>query len=100
MHKHSVGIVMYMYTSWCVWFFLSYTFSVLLSIVFHTQESEEGVEVVCGLTVVHLPSLDELAFVQQLGVADLKQSLKTMELCIEGCRRMHERLKKFLMGEK
>ena len=58
-----------------------------------------GDEVVCGLTLVYLPSLEAVSMVQQVGIADVEQSLRVTELCVEGCMRMHERLKTFLLEE-
>ena len=56
-----------------------------------------GDEVVCGLTLVYLPSLEAVSMAQQVGVADVEQTLRVTEMCVEGCIRTHERLKTFLL---
>ena len=49
-----------------------------------------------NLTSIYLSSLGELTGVLQKGVLDVTMSSRVMEVCLEGCLRIHERIKTFL----
>ena len=49
-----------------------------------------------NLTSIYLSSLGELTGVLQKGVLDVMMSSRVMEVCLEGCLRIRERIKTFL----
>ena len=49
-----------------------------------------------NLTSIYLSSLGELTGVLQKGVLDVMISSRVMEVCLEGCLRIRERIKTFL----
>ena len=69
------------------------------TIILISSLQEGSDEVVCGVTAVYLPSLQELALVQQVGTADLQQSAAITERCVEACLRVHQRLRTFLIED-
>jgi len=52
-----------------------------------------------GLMVVYLPSLDEVTALKQTGVMKHEDVLKGIDLCVEGCVRVHHRMREFLTEE-